>query len=71
MPTAKKFRPTKYSQEEIWIHEIPNRRNLDPRNTQEKKFGPTKARWHNDTSPMRPTEFSTLKENQSPKFNFW
>lgn len=70
MPTAKKFRPTKYSQEEIWIHEIPNRRNLDPRNTQEEKFGPTKARWHNDTSPMRPTEFSTLKENQSPKFNF-
>ena len=53
-----------------WTHKIPMRKNVGPmkhpqekyfntENTTRKKFGPTKAQWHNGTRSMRPTKFNT------------
>ena len=47
--------PQKYPREKIWTHEISTRKNFGPRNTHEKSYGPTKARWHDATKPTRPT----------------
>ena len=33
----------------------PREKTLDSRNTHEKSYGPTKARWHDATKPTRPT----------------
>ena len=41
----KNVRPTKYPHEKI----------PDPHNTHKKTFRPTKAPWHNDMRPTRPT----------------
>ena len=58
--------PRKYPREKTWTHEIPTKKSfkptkyprektLDPRNTHEKYYETTKARWHDGTKPTRPT----------------
>ena len=44
MPTRKMFRPAKYLRE----------KNMDPRNTLEKKSWAKKRQWHDGTKPTRP-----------------